>query len=97
MAVLIILSLVVALTAMTMVQAGKTKARAEVAHWTWGISWIVSIVLSLLAFINHSTQDATNTWLIVLVWCSILLPAVWLVILIQLKHHYIASKQNLPQ
>jgi len=97
MVVLIILSLVVTLTAMTIVQVGVAKARAEVAHWTWGISWMVSIVLSLLAFINHPTRGATHTWLIVLVWCSLLLPAVWLVILIQLKHQYIASKQNLPQ
>lgn len=97
MVVLVILSLVVTLIAMTVVQTGRVKAHAEVAHWTWGISWIVGIVLSLFAFIDHPRDDTARTVLTVLVWCSFLLPAVWVFILTQLKHQYTASRQNLPQ
>jgi hypothetical protein len=95
--VLIALSIVVFLVAITIAQFSRSGRIQEICHWIWMPSLIIAALLFWRAYFNWPAGSSGHNILNRFVVAMVLLVLAWYVVIVQLKHHRTARHQNLPQ
>jgi hypothetical protein len=95
--VLIALSIVVFLVAITIAQFSRSGRIQEICHWIWMPSLLIAVLLFWRAyFIWHAGSNGHNI-LNRFAVAMLVLVFVWYIAIVQLKHHRTARHQHLPQ